>query len=244
MSAVIVRRGSMTTTFMLGRGGLGGGEALVDDRMAPGEVGAGQDDEIGKLEVLVSTGNGIGTESAAMAGDRGGHAQARIGVDIGRADEALHQLVGDVVVLRQQLAGNVEGHRIGAMLGDRFGKAGGDKVKRLVPVGAASVDLRIKNTSVEVDGFGKRRALGTQASEVGGMIRIALDADCAVIIDPGDDAAADAAVGTGGLGFSGHWSSPRHSGVRGFHPLLSASLTSAPQDGRSGACRAIRVLRW
>ena len=125
-----------------GPGGLGGGEALVDDRMAPGEVGTGQDDQIGKLDVLIGTGNGIGAESTAMAGDRGGHAQARIGVDIGRADEALHQLVGDVVVLRQQLAGNVEGHRIGAMLGDRFGKAGGDKVKRFVPARASSVDLR------------------------------------------------------------------------------------------------------
>ena len=53
-----------------------------------------------------------------MAGDRRGHAQTRIGVDIGRADEALHQLVGDVIVLGQQLAGEIEGDRIRAVLRD------------------------------------------------------------------------------------------------------------------------------
>jgi hypothetical protein len=51
-------------------GGLGSGEALVDHRMTPGQVGAGQDDQIGKLDILVSTRNGIGTESALMACDR------------------------------------------------------------------------------------------------------------------------------------------------------------------------------
>ena len=47
-----------------------------------------------------------------MAGDRRRHAQPRIGVDIGRADEALHQLVGDVVVLGEQLAREIERDRV------------------------------------------------------------------------------------------------------------------------------------
>ncbi|MNR53681.1 hypothetical protein D3C85_1737320 [compost metagenome] len=53
-----------------------------------------------------------------MAGHRGGHAEARIGVDIRRTDEALHQLVGDVVIFGQQLTGDVEGNRVRPMLGD------------------------------------------------------------------------------------------------------------------------------
>ena len=57
------------------------------------------------------------------------------------------------------------------MLGDGFGETRGDKVKRLVPACTVSADLRMKNTSVEIDGFGERRALGTQASEIGGMVR-------------------------------------------------------------------------
>ena len=51
-------------------------------------------------------------EGALVAGHRRGHAQTGIGVDVGAADAALHQLVGDVVVLGQQLSGDVEGDRV------------------------------------------------------------------------------------------------------------------------------------
>jgi hypothetical protein len=47
-----------------------------------------------------------------MAGDRGRHTEARVGVDVGRAEKAFHQLVGDVVILGEQLAGQIEGDRI------------------------------------------------------------------------------------------------------------------------------------
>ena len=83
--------------------------------MAPGGVGADQHDQIGLIEILVDAGHRVGAEGAAMAGDRRRHAQARIGVDIGRADEALHQLVGDVIVLGQQLAGEIERDRVRAV---------------------------------------------------------------------------------------------------------------------------------
>ena len=68
-----------------------------------------------------------------MAGDRRGHAEPRIGVDVGRADEALHQLVGDVIVLGQQLAGDVEGDRIRTVLGDCLGEFLGDQIERRCP---------------------------------------------------------------------------------------------------------------
>ena len=87
---------------------------LVEHRVAPGEIGADQHDQIGELQILVAAGHRVGAEGPAVAGDRRGHAEARIGVDIGRADEALHQLVGDVIVLGQKLAGDVEGDRVRA----------------------------------------------------------------------------------------------------------------------------------
>ena len=96
---------------------LGADKALVEDGMAPCEVAADQHDQIGKLQILVIAGNHVAAEGAAVAGDAGRHAQAGIGVDIGAADEAFHQLVGDVVVFGQQLAGDVEGDRIRAVLG-------------------------------------------------------------------------------------------------------------------------------
>jgi hypothetical protein len=94
---------------------LGGDDALVEHGMAPAEIAADQHDEVGQFEVFVIAGNGIGAEGALMAGDGGGHAEARIGVDIARADEALHQLVGDVIVFRQQLSRAVKCNRVGAV---------------------------------------------------------------------------------------------------------------------------------
>ncbi len=92
-------------------------DALVEDRMAPGGVGARQHHEIGEFQIVVALRHHVGAEGAAMAGDRGGHAQARVGVDVRRADEAFRQLVGDVVVLGQQLAGEIEGDRLGPVRG-------------------------------------------------------------------------------------------------------------------------------
>ena len=156
MSAVMVRRGSISTTFMLGPLLLGRGDALVEHRMAPGEIGADQHDKIGEFQILVAAGHRVGAEGAAMAGDRRRHAQARIGVDIGRADEALHQLVGDVIVLGQQLAGDVEGDRVRAVLGDRLARTSrrrgraprpSRRARRRSPDGAAGPSRSIVSAS-------------------------------------------------------------------------------------------------
>ena len=87
--------------------------------------------QIGLVEIGVSARHGVGAEGAAVAGDRRRHAQARIGVDIGRADEALHQLVGDVIVLGQQLAGEIERDRVGSVALDDALEAVGDAVERV-----------------------------------------------------------------------------------------------------------------
>ena len=115
-SLVAVRRGSMLTT-RTPRSARADLDALVEDRVAPGRIGADQHHEIGKLQVVVALRHHVGAEGAAVAGDRGGHAQARVGVDVRRADEALGQLVGDVIVLGQQLAREIEGDRLGAVRG-------------------------------------------------------------------------------------------------------------------------------
>ena len=86
-------------------------DALVQHRVAPGRVGADQHHEVGELQVVVALRHDVGAEGAAMPGHRRGHAQPRVGVDVRRADEAFRQLVGDVVVLGQQLPREVEGDR-------------------------------------------------------------------------------------------------------------------------------------
>ena len=89
------------------------------------------------------------------------------------ADEALHQLVGDVVVLGQQLAGHVEGHGIGAVARDRLGEAAGHRIQRLVPGDTAAADLRVQQPPFGRQRLCQRRALGAQPPAVGRMLRVA-----------------------------------------------------------------------
>lgn len=135
--------------------GLGGGEALVEHRMAPGEVGTDQHDEIRFLKILVGAGHGVGAEGASVSRDGGGHAEARIGVDVGGADEALHELVGDVIVLGEQLARAVDRDALRRGGGD----ARRDEIERGVPAGGNAMDARCQQASVEGDGLAERRAL-------------------------------------------------------------------------------------
>jgi hypothetical protein len=75
------------------------------------------------------------------------------GVDIGRANEPLHQLVGDVIVLDEQLARDVEGDAVGAMGGDRFLEPPGHEVQRFVPAGLDAVDDWREQPTVERQGL-------------------------------------------------------------------------------------------
>jgi hypothetical protein len=82
----------------------------------------------------------------------GRHAQPRIGVDIGAADEALHQLVGDVIVLGQQLPGEIERDRVRARARDDALKPSADASSALSQ-SDANVRLlpqhRMQQTAVE-----------------------------------------------------------------------------------------------
>ena len=55
---------------------LGGGEALVQHRVAPAEIGPDEDDEVGELKVLVVAGNRVRAEGALVARNGRGHAEA------------------------------------------------------------------------------------------------------------------------------------------------------------------------
>lgn len=170
---------------------------LKQHRMAPGSVGADEDDQVSFVQVIVATWHDVLAERPLVTGDRGCHAQARVGIDVGRADEPLHQLIGDVVVLRQQLARDVEGNGIGAVAVDHPGEAAGHGVQRLVPTDPCIADHRIEQAVVEAQRFAQRRALGAQPAEVGGMVGITAYLPAAAPIRFRQDAAADATVGTG-----------------------------------------------
>jgi len=177
--------------------------ALVQHRMAPGRIGADQHQQVGLVEIFITSGHRVGAERAAVACDRRGHAQPRIGVDIGAADEPLHQLVGDVVILGQQLAGEIERDCAGTVARDDVLEPVRDMVERVAPGHAlhgplAAADHRIEQPVGQAERLAERRALRTQPAEIGGMLGIARDRSTAPPVRRRQYAAADAAIGTGG----------------------------------------------
>ncbi len=108
----------------------------------------------------------IGAQGLLVAGDGRRHAQAGVGIEVVGTDEALGQLVEDVVVLGQQLAGEVEGDGIGAVGADGVGESLGGMVKCVIPGGcwrggfAFSAQLRMQQSVVVAGGKGEAGALG------------------------------------------------------------------------------------
>ena len=56
-------------------GGLGGGEALIQPRMAPGEVGPGQHHQIGQFQILIQPRHCVGAKGPAVTRNGRGHAE-------------------------------------------------------------------------------------------------------------------------------------------------------------------------
>ncbi len=77
------------------------------------------------------------------------------------ADETLHQLVGNVIVLGEELAGDVEGDGIRAMPLANAHKFSGDEIERLVPTRLAPVEDRRSQPIRDRQRFLQRGALRT-----------------------------------------------------------------------------------
>jgi hypothetical protein len=125
--------------------------------MAPGGVRADEHDEVGLVEVGIHARHGIGAEGAAVAGNRGRHAQARVGVDVGRADEALHQLVGHVIILGEELAREIEGDRVRPVLRDDVPQTSRDAVESAVPTDAGKRAVSLPQHRMQQSSFGAKR---------------------------------------------------------------------------------------
>ena len=175
----------------------GGRDPLIEHRMTPGEVGPDENHEIRLFQIFVDPRHGVGAERPLVPGHGRRHAQAGVGVDIRAADEALHQLVGDVIIFGEQLAGHVECGGIGPMLGAHVHETRRHKIESFVPRGVPAADLRGQLPLGQPDGLAERRALGTQAPAIVRMVRIASDRKPAIPVRPEQDAAADPAIGAG-----------------------------------------------
>ena len=180
--------------------------ARPDDRVAGGRVRAEQQHAVGLRDVGVGRRRPVGAERARVAGHRARHAQPRVRVDVVGAEEALGELVDGVVVLGQQLAGDVERDRVRAVLGRRS-RAGARASAGIASPPAsprASARRRLARSSGTVarsgacDGVGQAQRLAARRAAVDRVERVAARPSSAGRPSHlGDQPAADPAVGAG-----------------------------------------------
>jgi hypothetical protein len=92
----------------------------------------------------------------------------RIGIDVAAADEALHQLVGDVIVFGQQLSGDVEGDAVRPVRGDGRASARRRDQAHRPSLARASPIIGVQQPPFQADRFAQVRALGAELAVIGG----------------------------------------------------------------------------
>ena len=189
--------------FHLRAGFADAGDALEQDRMAPGRVRAHQHDHVGQFQVFIAARHDILAERALVARHCRRHAQARIGVDVRAAHIALHELVGHVIIFRQQLARDIQRDGIGAVCIDDGAQAAGHPVQRGIPGSppqhAVGAHLRLQQPVLQVQRLAQGRAFHAQAPQVGRVRGVSGDADGAIGQACRFHAAADAAIRASGF---------------------------------------------
>ena len=75
--------------------------SLIEHRMRPGRIAAGQHQQVGQLQVFITAGNQIPAKGPFMGCNGRRHAQAGIGIHVGCADKPLGEFVGHVIIFRQ-----------------------------------------------------------------------------------------------------------------------------------------------
>ena len=231
-------------------------DPLPHHRMAPCGVGADEQDQIRIVQIGIGARHRILAEGAGMRRHCAGHAKPGIGVDIAGADEALGQLVGDVVILGKELAGDVEGHAVRPMLRDRGAKPARHFTQRLVPGNAGIANHRMQQPPFQAHRFGKMRAFRTQPAAIGGMVRIPFYPQPAPFARFRPDAATHAAIRAGGAnarhplrrlaGSHADSALPRAAGISARHPPSAGSWARSlrpppaprPSSARYSSCGA------
>src|SRR5690554_7663756 len=109
------------------------------------------------------------------------------------ADKALGQLVGNVIILREQLPGEIESHRLRTMLPHRFRNGPGYPVNGLSPHHLTPPDLWLQQPVRILQRLLQGRALDAKPAAISRMQAIAPD-----IAGGGQHTAANTTVGAGG----------------------------------------------
>ncbi len=80
--------------------------------MAVSHIGADDEENVGRFEVLIRPGWPVRAEGQLVTRTGAGHAQPRVRLDLVGADEPFGQLVGQVLGLERHLSGHIQGEGI------------------------------------------------------------------------------------------------------------------------------------
>src|SRR5262249_34829044 len=158
-------------------------DALPEHRVTFGHVRADNQETFGVFDIIVARRRTVVAEGHFIGIGGAGHAKARVGVHVVRADETLGELVENVLRLGSRLARNIKRDRIRTASLDDVAKCPGGMRQRLVKghglerSGAVMADLRGDEPVWSSDNFADLRALHTNSPESGGMRLVALDLD-------------------------------------------------------------------
>ncbi len=190
------------------------GEARPQDRVHLGHVGAPQHEHIGVLQVVITAHRLIRAEAADEGRHGGGHAVARIGIDVVGAETGLVQLGGGIALEHGPLAGAEHAHtgteflRRLALVGfhvllerglelfrhdvERLVPADRSELALLVVLAVAHAQQGLGQTVLAIHDLGQEITLDTVQTPIDRRIRITLGGDHAAVLGADQHAAAGA----------------------------------------------------
>ena len=177
-------------------------QALAEDGMVLGDVGADQQNHVGFGQIVVAAGRAVAAEAAFVAGHGARHAQRGVAVVVVGAEAKLHQFAKGVEFLGDQLSGadDAECARAVARLNAAYAlHHHGD---RFVPPDALQLAVLaqhgILGAPVGGEGVVFAQSLGTELAAIHRVAFIAASGDSAAVLHAHQHAAADRTVAAGG----------------------------------------------
>ena len=185
-------------------------QTLEKNRVAFRHVRADDQKPIRAVQVLIGAGRTIRAQGEFVTAGRTRHAQARIGVDVVRAQKSLGQLAREVLRFHGELAGNIERDRVRPMFGNDSRQAltnlgqreaqGKLLTAQIPPFPRVSKDQPIGRGQR----LGARNALRAKPAEIGGMLLVANDFIDAAAADLQNHATTNPAIRADGADILAH----------------------------------------
>ena len=150
---------------------------LQQQRMRQQRRHVGDQDQVGAVDILQRGGHHIFAIGGAL---HAAYHAAPGGMDVSRPQKALHQLVGDIIILGQQAAANMQRHAARPMTRLHGGQTPRDQRYGIVPCRALPLDLRVQQAPVQVRHGGQHVRTFAKTPDIGGMRLVALDPQVAI----------------------------------------------------------------